>query len=55
MNHTCYPKNCGNLIIDDSESCDDGNRISGDGCSNYCIIEYAYYCNVTDYNYSACE
>lgn len=30
---------CGNLKIDAGESCDDGNRIGGDGCSADCLIE----------------
>ena len=55
MNDTCYPKNCGNLFTDDSEFCDDGSRINDNGYSNHCIIEYRYYCNLTDYNNSACE
>lgn len=31
--------NCGNKIVDPGEQCDDGNRISGDGCSKYCMLE----------------
>jgi cysteine-rich repeat protein len=31
--------NCGNGAIENDEECDDGNTISGDGCSEYCIIE----------------
>ncbi|MDQ3335154.1 MAG: hypothetical protein M4D80_08330 [Myxococcota bacterium] len=30
---------CGNSKVDDEESCDDGNRIDGDGCSANCIDE----------------
>ena len=30
---------CGNGIVDENEQCDDGNRISGDGCSKYCMFE----------------
>jgi cysteine-rich repeat protein len=30
---------CGNGSIERRESCDDGNRISGDGCSDRCIKE----------------
>lgn len=33
------PETCGNGILDDDEQCDDGNRISGDGCSKYCMNE----------------
>jgi cysteine-rich repeat protein len=31
--------NCGNSIENIGEECDDGNRISGDGCSSECFIE----------------
>jgi cysteine-rich repeat protein len=30
---------CGDLVVGTSEQCDDGNRISGDGCSDYCWLE----------------
>ena len=30
---------CGNSEVDDEESCDDGNRIDGDGCSANCVDE----------------
>jgi cysteine-rich repeat protein len=30
---------CGNGIINLSEQCDDGNTVSGDGCSATCTIE----------------
>jgi cysteine-rich repeat protein len=30
---------CGNGSTDDGESCDDGNRVDGDGCSANCIDE----------------
>ena len=30
---------CGNNKVDDEESCDDGNRIDGDGCSANCVDE----------------
>lgn len=32
-------ENCGNGILDPGEQCDDGNRISGDGCSEQCMKE----------------
>jgi cysteine-rich repeat protein len=28
---------CGNCVIDEGESCDDGNRLSGDGCGATCL------------------
>ena len=31
--------NCGNGVVDEGEECDDGNQISGDGCSKYCMKE----------------
>lgn len=30
---------CGNSIIEGSETCDDGNTVSGDGCSDTCRVE----------------
>lgn len=30
---------CGNGKKDDGEQCDDGNLVSGDGCSSYCLNE----------------
>jgi cysteine-rich repeat protein len=30
---------CGDLIITDQETCDDGNLVNGDGCSMYCQTE----------------
>lgn len=30
---------CGNGIVEGKEECDDGNQISGDGCSLYCFNE----------------
>ena len=35
---------CGNGIINAGEVCDDGNQISGDGCTN-CLIDAGYYCS----------
>lgn len=36
--------NCGNGAIDTGETCDDGNKIGGDGCSAVCIVECGYLC-----------
>ncbi|MDY0003809.1 MAG: DUF4215 domain-containing protein [Polyangia bacterium] len=33
------PDLCGNGVVDKGEQCDDGNRISGDGCSEGCLRE----------------
>lgn len=30
---------CGNGVLDEGEGCDDGGRISNDGCSNLCEVE----------------
>jgi cysteine-rich repeat protein len=30
---------CGNGLIESSETCDDGNTMTGDGCSNICRLE----------------
>src|SRR3989338_7096697 len=32
---------CGNAVVDQSEQCDDGNRMNGDGCSSQCALEGA--------------
>uniref|UniRef100_A0A6B2KX99 PARP catalytic domain-containing protein n=1 Tax=Arcella intermedia TaxID=1963864 RepID=A0A6B2KX99_9EUKA len=59
VNHcTCYQKGwtknpitnlcestCGDGIIVDNEECDDNNTLSGDGCSEYCIIESGWKCH----------
>jgi len=36
---TEFKLNCGNSFVNDDEECDDGNSISGDGCSGMCLIE----------------
>jgi len=35
---------CGNEVIEEGETCDDGNILSGDGCSNTCQIEVTPIC-----------
>ena len=30
---------CGDSVLDEFEECDDGNRVSGDGCSGTCSLE----------------
>jgi cysteine-rich repeat protein len=30
---------CGNALLDRGEGCDDGNSVSGDGCSSTCTVE----------------
>ena len=36
---------CGDAVLTISEECDDQNFISGDGCSNTCLIEDGYLCD----------
>jgi cysteine-rich repeat protein len=40
---------CGNAVLNlaKSEQCDDGNTLSGDGCSTTCQIETGFYCTST--------
>lgn len=33
----CVPAGCGNLVVEPGEKCDDGNRISLDGCRSDCL------------------
>jgi cysteine-rich repeat protein len=35
----CDPPECGNGSVETGETCDDGNKVSGDGCSSLCAIE----------------
>jgi cysteine-rich repeat protein len=35
------PAQCGNLLVDGGEGCDDGNSLAGDGCANDCTLEPA--------------
>lgn len=41
------PVLCGNGIVDDGETCDDGNSGSGDGCSEECQVEPGWDCTST--------
>jgi cysteine-rich repeat protein len=38
---TCTPAVCGDGVANGLEQCDDGNTISGDGCSSTCTLEGA--------------
>ena len=40
-----YCTKCGNRAQDTGETCDDGNIVSGDGCSRSCVVEAGYTCN----------
>lgn len=35
---------CGDGVVRNVEECDDGNNVSGDGCSNACVIEIGFQC-----------
>lgn len=35
----CFPAVCGGGFVDADEECDDGNRVSGDGCTADCMLE----------------
>ena len=41
----CTP-NCGNSVFDTAEQCDDGNVLSGDGCSATCLVEANWGCSL---------
>jgi cysteine-rich repeat protein len=36
---TCKFVVCGDGILDEAEECDDGNKVNGDGCDQYCNLE----------------
>ena len=41
-----FPPVCGDRKLDSlNEQCDDGNQVSGDGCSQDCQEEPGYSCN----------
>ncbi|PRP86277.1 subtilisin-like serine protease [Planoprotostelium fungivorum] len=42
---------CGNSVVDEGESCDDGNLYSGDGCTSRCEIEPLYCKNGTSVSF----
>src|SRR5690242_17254380 len=39
--HDAIPHCCGNHVVEDNESCDDGNQLDYDGCSHDCVFERA--------------
>jgi fibro-slime domain-containing protein len=41
----CIQIKCGDGIIESGEACDDGNNVSGDGCSSTCQIEKGWHCS----------
>ena len=40
----CNVMTCGDGLVNDDETCDDGNAISGDGCNAECALEEGYTC-----------
>jgi cysteine-rich repeat protein len=40
------PPTCGNGIIEQGETCDDGNTAVSDGCSSSCTIEQTFACRI---------
>lgn len=45
VTYQCEIRTCGDGVVDAGEQCDDGNQISGDGCSSTCTVEVGWYCN----------
>eukprot|EP00736_Rhodelphis_marinus_P005168 Rmarinus@m.18732 len=45
---------CPDGVVTGMEQCDDGNAISGDGCSSYCFVEDGYDCFPDDNGTSIC-
>lgn len=39
QNNTNNTSTCGNSIVETGETCDDGNKVAGDGCSVTCTLE----------------
>ena len=52
-NGTC--PDCGNTVIDSGEDCDDGNEISGDGCTALCTDEFCGDAVINDNGAEACD
>ena len=42
----CRRPICGNIIFELDEQCEDGNNISGDGCSEFCMLEPNFFCEI---------
>ena len=45
LSATAVAQTCGDSLLAAGENCDDGNAISGDGCSSQCLAESGYTCN----------
>ena len=46
---------CGDSNREASETCDDGNVVSGDGCSSTCQVEGSFVCESGDFTLQARE
>lgn len=44
----CVEPGCGDGQLDQSEACDDGNTVAGDGCNAECLIEVGEDCDSDD-------
>lgn len=53
-NQTCS-RNCGDNYVLSVQGCDDGNLISGDGCSSTCLVETNWRCVGTFGQGSTCK
>jgi cysteine-rich repeat protein len=40
----CKAAICGDGVVNGAETCDDGNPVSGDGCSSACAVEAGFVC-----------
>ena len=49
------PTDCGNGMKEGSEACDDGNKVSGDGCSELCAVEGGFTCSENEVGLSTCQ
>lgn len=47
---TCTPIVCGDGTRGLGETCDDGNAVAGDGCSDTCVLEAGYTCTTATPN-----
>ncbi|MEM7607215.1 MAG: DUF4215 domain-containing protein [Myxococcota bacterium] len=45
---SCETVTCGDGTIEGPETCEDGNTDNGDGCSEFCVIEPGFLCEVVD-------
>ncbi|MEM9862204.1 MAG: DUF4215 domain-containing protein [Myxococcota bacterium] len=45
---SCEEVTCGDGTIEGPETCEDGNTDNGDGCSEFCVIEAGFLCEIVD-------